>query len=54
MHYFVKQKEEKSISNYGNIFCQPALMECCQGKPLITKERVSVNVIFGLFFFFPW
>lgn len=40
------QKGEKSISNYGNTFCQPALMECCQGKSLIIKEHVSVNVTF--------
>lgn len=36
----------KSISNYGNIFCQPAPLGSCQGNSLIIKERVSVNVIF--------
>lgn len=46
LNYFVMQKGEKSISNYDNIFCQPALMECCQGNSLIIKEHVSVNVIF--------
>lgn len=46
LDYFVMQKGEKSVSNYGNIFCQPALMECCQGKSLIIKKHVSVNVIF--------
>lgn len=42
-------KGGKSMSNYGNIFCQPALMERCQGKSLIIKEHVSVNVIFFFF-----
>lgn len=46
MDYFIMQRGEKSISNYGNIFCQPALMERCQEKSLIIKEHVSVNVIF--------
>lgn len=46
LDYFVMQKGEKAISNYGNIFCQFALMECCQGKSLIIKECISVNVIF--------
>lgn len=35
----------KPISNYGSIFCQPALLDGCQGNSLIIKERVSVNVI---------
>lgn len=35
-----------SVSSYGNVFCQPALTECCQGKSLIIKEHVSVNVVF--------
>lgn len=46
LDYFVMQKGEKAISNYGNIFCQFALMECCQGKSLIIKECISVNVTF--------
>lgn len=45
LDYFIMQKGE-NISNYDNIFCQPALMECCQGNSLIIKERISVNVIF--------
>lgn len=36
----------KSISNYGNIFCQPAPLDSCQGNSLIIEEHVSVNVIF--------
>lgn len=35
----------KPISNYGSIFCQPALLDGCQGNSLIIKERVSVHVI---------
>lgn len=46
LDYFVMQKGEKSTSTYGNIFCQPAPMERCQGKSLIIKEHVSVNAIF--------
>lgn len=36
---------KKSIPNYGNVFCQPALLERCQGNSLIIKDHGSVNVI---------